>query len=97
MKRGPLCQQTFEDTLKFCRSDGTVLESLDAVPTATLTSRQHTSTDSRRAAKTNLLIEPASDHTPTVRITSDIIPETRYARAATSISPIRFWGPDRSI
>jgi pimeloyl-ACP methyl ester carboxylesterase len=82
MKCCPLCQQTFEDTLKFCRSDGTVLESLDAVPTAILTSRRHTSTESRGAAQTNLLIEPAGDQAPTIRITSDLIPETRYAKSS---------------
>jgi pimeloyl-ACP methyl ester carboxylesterase len=81
MKRCPLCQQTFEDTLKFCRSDGTVLESLDAVPTEILTSRQHISTESRSTAQTNLLSEPAGDQAPTIRITSDLIPETRYAKS----------------
>jgi len=81
MKRCPLCQQTFEDTLKFCRSDGAVLESLDAAPTAILTSRQRVSTESRGAAQTNLLIESPADQAPTVRITSDLIPESRYAKS----------------
>jgi pimeloyl-ACP methyl ester carboxylesterase len=81
MKRCPLCQQTFEDSLKFCRSDGAVLESLDAVPTEILTGRGDTSADSRSTAETNLLIGPAADQAPTVRITSDLIPETRYAKS----------------
>jgi pimeloyl-ACP methyl ester carboxylesterase len=79
MKRCPLCHQMFEDTLKFCRSDGAVLETSDA-PTAILTGRQRTSTESRGAAQTNLLIESV-DQAPTIRITSDLIPETRYAKS----------------
>jgi len=82
MKRCPLCQQTFEDTLKFCRSDGAVLESLDAVPTEILTSRHNASTEPHGAAQTKVLIESDSAQAPTVRITSDLIPETRYAKSA---------------
>ena len=81
MKRCPLCQQTFEDTLKFCRSDGAVLESLDAVPTEILTSRHNASTERDGAAQTKVLIESDSAQAPTVRITSDLIPETRYAKS----------------
>jgi pimeloyl-ACP methyl ester carboxylesterase len=81
MKRCPLCQQTFEDTLKFCRSDGAVLESLDAVPTEILTSRHNTSTERPGAAQTKVLIESDSAQALTVRITSDLIPETRYAKS----------------
>jgi len=82
MKRCPLCQQTFEDTLKFCRSDGAVLESLDAVPTEILTSRHNASTERHGAAQTKVLIDSDSAQAPTVRITSDLIPETRYAKSA---------------
>ncbi len=81
MKRCPRCQQTFEDTLKFCRADGAILESLDSVPTAILMDRPHPSTGSRDAAQTNALVESAADQAPTVRITSDLIPETRYSKS----------------
>lgn len=81
MKRCPLCQHTFEDTLKFCRSDGATLESFDAAPTEILKDRHSTSTESRGAAQTNLLTESTADQAPTIRITSDLIPETRYAKS----------------
>ena len=81
MKRCPLCQQSFEDTLKFCRSDGAILESLDAAPTEILKDRLSTSTEARGAAQTNVLTESPADQAPTIRITSDLIPETRYAKS----------------
>jgi pimeloyl-ACP methyl ester carboxylesterase len=80
MKRCPRCQQTFEDTLKFCRTDGALLESLDSVPTQILTNRSDVSTGSRGAAETNLL-EPATGQAPTIRITSDLVPQTHYAKS----------------
>jgi pimeloyl-ACP methyl ester carboxylesterase len=82
MKRCPLCQQTFEDTMKFCRTDGTALESLDTAPTVILSHRTDGSRESRAAAQTIPLTEPAVDQAPTVRITAaDLIPETRYAKS----------------
>jgi pimeloyl-ACP methyl ester carboxylesterase len=81
MKHCPVCQQTFEDTLKFCRSDGSVLESLDTAPTEILGKRFSPSTQPSADAQTNILVESAPEQAPTVRITSDLIPETRYAKS----------------
>jgi pimeloyl-ACP methyl ester carboxylesterase len=80
MKRCPRCRQTFEDALKFCRADGALLESLEAVPTEILPNRSDVSTGSGGAAQTNLL-QAAANQAPTVQLTSDLIPETRYARS----------------
>lgn len=81
MKHCPLCQRTFEDSLKFCRSDGTVLESLETAPTAILSHRSNAATKSGSAAQTKVLRESVTDQAPTVKFTSDLIPETRYAKS----------------
>lgn len=78
MKRCPRCQQTFDDTLKFCRTDGAPLESLDAVATQIL---PHAADGSRGAPETNILSGTDTHQAPTVEITSDLIPETHYARS----------------
>ena len=41
MKRCPVCHQTYtEESMKFCRTDRTILESLETLPTEILTQRQ---------------------------------------------------------
>jgi pimeloyl-ACP methyl ester carboxylesterase len=72
MKRCPSCQETyFDETMKFCRSDGGILESLDNVPTEILTRRVVPSTPS--------VVNPQT--TTRLRITGDLKPETRYAKS----------------
>ena len=78
MKRCPRCQQTFDDTLRFCRADGAPLESLEAVATQILAK---VSTGSGAVAKTKVLTETPGYDGPTVEITSDLMPETHYARS----------------
>src|SRR6185436_17618284 len=80
MKRCPSCQQTYTDeTMKFCRSDGATLESLDNLPTEILTKRFDSSTPSAASVQTTALTE--STPTPRARTTGDLKPETRYAKS----------------
>src|SRR5437016_13614382 len=81
MKRCPLCQQTYsEETLQFCRMDGTALEFSDAATTAILT-KSFAPSPQAKSIETNVLTEPAPKPNPGERITSDLKPETRYARS----------------
>jgi len=81
MKRCPSCQQTYADeTMKFCRADGAILESLDNVPTGILTRRFDASTPSANSVQTTVLSQ-SSKLTPRARTTGDLKPETRYAKS----------------
>src|SRR5437588_4280508 len=76
MKRCPICQQTYSDeTMKFCRSDGTTLEHLEDAPTEILTKRFTADTESSAGLATTVL------DTARVRTTGDLKPETRYAKS----------------
>src|SRR2546425_3424043 len=81
MKRCPSCQQTYSDeTIRFCRSDGAILESLDNVPTEILTRRFDLSIPSATSIQTSTLSQ-SSKPTPGAGTTGDLKPETRYAKS----------------
>src|SRR3989441_13305654 len=81
MKRCPSCQQTYSDeTIRFCRSDGAILESLDNVPTEILTRRFDLSIPSATSIQTSTLSQ-SSKPTRGARTTGDLKPETRYANS----------------
>jgi pimeloyl-ACP methyl ester carboxylesterase len=81
MKRCPSCQQTYSDeTMKFCRSDGAILESLDNIPTEILTKRFDAASPSANSVQTTVLSQ-SSKLTPRARTTGDLKPETRYAKS----------------
>src|SRR5256714_15473427 len=80
MKRCPICQQTYPDeTMRYCRADGGVLESIGEAPTEILSERRVTP---RSAAdlQTNVLSE-SSQPISRARTTGDLKPETHYARS----------------
>jgi pimeloyl-ACP methyl ester carboxylesterase len=80
MKRCPICQQIYTDeTMRFCRVDGTALESLENAPTEILNERAVTP-GPVTGLRTNVLSEP-SQPIPQPKITGDLKPETRYARS----------------
>ena len=82
MKRCPSCQQIYSDeTMKFCRSDGAILESLETLPTDILTQRFDSAIQSPASAQTIRMVESPSTETPRQRITADLKPETRYAKS----------------
>ena len=81
MKRCPSCQQTYSDeTVRFCRSDGAILESLDNVPAEILTKRFDPAALSATGIQTATLRE-SSKLTQGARTTEDLKPETRYAKS----------------
>jgi pimeloyl-ACP methyl ester carboxylesterase len=80
MKRCPICQQTYTDeTLRFCRADGGVLESVGDAPTEILSERRMTPGHAG-GLQTNVLNEP-SKPISRASTTGDLKPETRYARS----------------
>jgi hypothetical protein len=59
MKRCPSCQHTYSDeTMKFCRSDGTLLEELENVPTEILTKKFASSNAPTTRIETTVLDAP---------------------------------------
>src|SRR5258708_7537544 len=82
MKQCPLCQRNYaEETLKFCRLDGATLELLDNVPTAILTKPSTSFSEQTNSAETSVLADPTSKRTARSRTTSDLKPETKYAKS----------------
>src|SRR5215813_230223 len=79
MKRCSVCLQIYSDDMKFCRSDGTLLETLDNVPTEILANRRPSSTQ-LASAETTVLNE-SSKPLAAARITGDLTPETKYAKS----------------
>jgi len=67
--------------MKFCRSDGAILEPLETLPTDILTQRFDSAIQSPPSAQTIRMAEPLSTETPRQRITADLKPETRYAKS----------------
>ncbi len=67
--------------MKFCRSDGAILESLETLPTDILTQRFDSAIQSPASAQTIRMAECPSTETPRQRITADLKPETRYAKS----------------
>ena len=79
MKRCPVCHQTYtEESMKFCRADGTILDSLETLPTEILTQRFESAVVN---AQTTRISESPSTPTPRQTITADLKPETRYAKS----------------
>jgi pimeloyl-ACP methyl ester carboxylesterase len=81
MKRCPICHQTYsDDTMRFCRVDGTALESLDNAPTEIL-SKRLVNPANPAGLQTKVLNE-RSQPISRVRNTGDLKPETHYAKSA---------------
>src|SRR5690349_18591957 len=81
MKRCPTCQQNYsDDTMKFCRVDGALLESIEEAPTARFGSLEATLQFSPTDLKTHGLNE-TSQPIPRATTTGDLKPETRYAKS----------------
>jgi len=81
MKRCPTCQQNYsDDTMKFCRVDGALLESIEDAPTARFGSLEATLQFSPTDLKTQGLSE-TSQPNPRATTTGDAEPETRYAKS----------------
>ena len=81
MKRCPVCQQTYtDDTMKFCRVDGTLLESIEEAPTARFGSHNATLQFSPVDLKTKTLSE-TSQPIARAQTTGDLKPETHYAKS----------------
>src|SRR5438874_185038 len=79
MKRCPICHHTYtDDTMRFCRVDGTVLELAGEAPTEPLSERRVTPAHANRL-KTNVLSEPSQPIRATT--TGDLKPETHYAKS----------------
>ena len=80
MKRCPACQKSYADnTMKFCRSDGTLLEELEDVPTEILQSRSSAATAPTTRIETTVL--DAAKQITAAPTTGDLIPETKYAKS----------------
>ena len=81
MKRCPSCQLTYADeTVRFCRSDGALLEEFGDVPTEILTKPRAPSTNQATNVETTSLSE-SSNLASHVKATGDLKPETRYAKS----------------
>src|SRR5258708_6600456 len=88
MKRCPICHQTYTDeTMRFCREDGAVLELMGDAPTEILSERRITPGPAA-SLQTNVLSEP-SQPISRARTTGDLKPETRYARSNRKQSSLR--------
>src|SRR5436190_15612166 len=80
MKRCPVCKQTYPDeTLKFCRADGTPLEEVDNLPTEILPKRSSSATAATVQVETTVL--DAAKQMAGANTTGDLMPETRYAKS----------------
>jgi pimeloyl-ACP methyl ester carboxylesterase len=81
MKRCPLCQLTYADeTMKFCRVDGTLLESIEEAPTAKFGAQDATLQFSPTDLRTKTLSE-TSQPIARAKTTGDLKPETHYAKS----------------
>src|SRR2546423_7124064 len=81
MKRYPKCRRAYTDeTLSFCRADGTQLiresASAEDSPTRSINSPAYD-----EALQTEILRDAAPGRAPRTGITADLRPETRYAKS----------------
>jgi len=80
MKRCPSCQQIYSDEMmKFCRSDGSLLEELENVPTEILTKKVASSNAPTTRIETTVL--DTSTPAYAAGTTDELIPETKYAKS----------------
>jgi len=81
MKRCPKCRRAYTDeTLSFCRADGTQLV-LEAASSEDSPTRLINSPAYDDALQREILRDATSGRAPTTGVTADLRPETRYAKS----------------